>query len=119
MFRQVQALQLFATPLWAQEIAAAERGALEQELLAGVQALAPGPSPVDLYRRAAFARFAALAEAMAENVLQRLQSVQRGMEVVRLEALVEAPGAASPPRVQPNAYLAGLYLLTGVGQWAA
>lgn len=119
MFRQVQPLQLFATPLWAQEVAPAERPAFDAELLAGVRALPPGTSPADLHRAPPFARFVAAALQMGESVLERLQTAQRGLEIVRLEALVEAPGTASPARVQPNAYLAGLYLVAGSGQWAA
>jgi len=119
MFRQVQTLQLFATALYAQEPAAAERQALEAALTAAVRALPAGAAPADLHRRPAFAGLARFAEAMGEAVLQRLETVQRGLEVTRLEVLLEPPGAAAPARVQPNAYLGGLYLLSGAGQWLA
>jgi hypothetical protein len=84
-----------------------------------VRALPAGGSPGDLHRRPAFAALVRAAEAMGEAVLQRLDSVQRDLEVVRLEALVELPGAASPSRLHANAYLGGLYLVAGGGQWQA
>ena len=115
MFRQMQPLQLFATPLWAQEISPVERTALEPAMRLALG----GGAARDLHRDAAFQPFARAAEALGERVLQRLETTQRGLEVVRLEALVDQQGAASLPRVQPNAYLGGLYLLEGSGQWSA
>lgn len=117
MFRRMQPLQLFATQLYAQEPSAEERRALDSSLTAAVAALPKGRPAEGLQRDPAFAPLVRFAEATGEAVLQRLDSVQRGLEVVRLEALVEPPDAMQPPRSEPNAYLAGFYLLSGAGQW--
>jgi hypothetical protein len=115
MFRQVQPLQLFATQLYAQEIAEAERRPLEQAM----RQVLDGAPATDLQRHAAFQPLLRAAEAAGEGVLQRLEATQRGLEAVRLEALVDLPGAGSTARVHANAYLGGLYLLSGGGQWSA
>lgn len=123
MFQQVSPLTLFATPVFAQDLPAAERPAFDQALVAAIGALggqAAGPqpwrSPCDLQSRPAFAPLVAFAAAAAERALEQLRSEQRDPLLASLAASLEPPGGALAPQQHPNAYFAGLYLAAGSGQ---
>lgn len=119
MFAKVSPLQLFQTPVFAQDLPDPARRQLEPALLQALAALPAGPpaplwrSHHDLHRRSPFRPLAGLLLETAQRILAQLKSVQQAPAITALWATREQPGAALPPELQQNAYLAGLYLLEG------
>ncbi len=123
MFAKVTPLSLFVTPVFAQEVPAADRAALDRGLLAELATLpggaATGPSPWrshhDLHQRPGFAALTGLLLETASRVLAKLRSEQQAPAITALWATREAPGAQLPPALFQNAYLGGLYLAESGG----
>ena len=121
MFAKVSPLQLFQTPVFAQDLPEGVRATLEPGLRQALAVLPAGPpgSPAlwrshhDLHRRPPFRPLAELLLETAHRILVQLKSEQQAPAITALWATREPPGAALPPELHRNAYLGGLYLLEG------
>lgn len=111
--------ELFPTPLWVLDIAAADAAALNAKLKAEIERLiAPRPNvppgsnwqtPHDLHTRAEFAEFTQLVEIAGRSVAQFLQLEQYPMMITGCWANINPPGAYHPTHCHPNNYLSGVY----------
>jgi uncharacterized protein (TIGR02466 family) len=114
-----QVRELFPTPLWVLDIAAAEAGPLNAKLKAAIEKImAPRPNvpsgsnwqtPHDLHTRPEFAEFARLIEIAAGSVAQFLQLEQYPMMITGCWANINPPGSYHPTHNHPNNYLSGVY----------
>lgn len=122
MFANQQILPLFPTLIAAQEVTADRKEALNAALAAAVlarrggEARQPWRSAPDLFLDPAFGELTGYAVESGTQVLTALQAEHGGLEPTAMAALVEPPGSMQPPSLQPNAYLAGLYIAQGSGQ---
>jgi uncharacterized protein (TIGR02466 family) len=111
--------ELFPTPLWVLDLAAADAATLNAKLKAEIEKIiSPRPkvpagsnlqTPQDLHTRPAFADFAKLVEIAAQSVAQYLDIDQSPMMITGCWANINPPGAYHPFHNHPNNYLSGVY----------
>ena len=119
--------ELFPTPLWVLDLAAAEAAAFNARLKTEIgKIIEPRPNlppgsnwqtPHDLHTRPEFAEFAQLVEIAARSVGQFLQLEQYPMMITGCWANINPPGSYHPTHNHPNNYLSGVYYVDvpGVG----
>lgn len=111
---------IFATPIWAAELAPDYAAALNQRLLAEIKALMGPQSPLTagrsnwqtdpvLHRLPQFAEFVALVEGAARGAAEYLKLKSRDLVVTGCWANLNPPGAHNPSHNHPNNYLSGVY----------
>jgi uncharacterized protein (TIGR02466 family) len=120
MIRKSGVQNIFATPIWAAELAPGYAAALNQRLLAEIKALM-GPQPplaagrsnwqTDpvLHRLPQFAEFVALVEGAAQGAAEYLKLKSSDLVVTGCWANLNPPGAHNPSHNHPNNYLSGVY----------
>ena len=111
--------EIFPTPLWIVDLAAADAVAFNAKLKAEIEnIILPRPkvpsgsnwqTPQDLHTRPAFADFIKLVELVARSVAQYLQVEQYPMMITGCWANINPPGAYHPTHNHPNNYLSGVY----------
>ena len=111
--------ELFPTPLWVLDLAAAEAAAFNARLKAEIEKIIePRPdlpsgsnwqTPHDLHTRPEFAEFARLVEVATRSVAQFLQLEQYPMMITGCWANINPPGSYHPTHNHPNNYLSGVY----------
>jgi uncharacterized protein (TIGR02466 family) len=110
--------EIFPTPLWVVDIAAADAVAFNAKLKAEIEnIISPRPkvpsgsnwqTPQDLHTRPAFADFTKFVEIVAQSVALSLQVEQFPMMITGCWANINLPGAYHPTHNLPNNYLSGV-----------
>ena len=111
--------ELFPTPLWIVDLAAADAASFNAKLKAEIEnIISPRPkvpsgsnwqTPQDLHTRPAFADFTKLVEITARSVAQYLEVERFPMMITGCWANINSPGAYHPTHNHPNNYLSGVY----------
>ena len=111
--------ELFPTPLWIVDLAAADAVGFNARLKAEIETIiSPRPTvpsgsnwqtPHDLHTRPAFADFTRLVELTAQSVAQYLELERFPMMITGCWANINPPGAYHPTHNHPNNYLSGVY----------
>ena len=111
--------ELFPTPLWVADLAAADAVAFNARLKTEIEnIISPRPTvpsgsnwqtPQDLHTRPAFADFTRLVEIIAGSVAQYLEVERFPTMITGCWANINPPGSYHPTHNHPNNYLSGVY----------
>lgn len=114
-------MNLFATPLWANQLEQSEGEPLNHDLLAffeavrieqGVRAGAQWQTPNDLQKRPQMAAFLDIVRRYCLQTLDELKVQSRAFSITGCWANFNPPGGTHPAHTHPNNYLSGVYYVS-------